>query len=62
MFAGFTNTGSPSCSASAPGVPGVSSCSRTLRHRAWGMPHCASTCLAIALSIESAEASTPEPT
>ena len=62
MLDGFTNSGSPSWSAIAVGVWGETSCSRKASHRAWSMPCWASTCLAIALSMASAEPSTPAPT
>ena len=62
MFDGFTKHGRPSSSASWAGNPGVRWWSPNARQRAWGTPLAASTCLAIALSIASAEPSTPEPT
>ena len=61
MLAGLTNNGSPSSSASEAGRPGVISCARTAGTVAWAIPLSARTCLAMALSIASAEPSTPEP-
>ncbi len=62
MFDGLTKHGRPSSAASRAGSPGVISVSRSARYLACGMPLAASTCLAIALSIASADPSTPEPT
>ena len=62
MLAGLTKAGRPRSSASSAGSPGVSSCSPNERNRACGIPAASVTCFAIALSIATAEPSTPLPT
>ena len=63
MFAGFTKTVGPSSATNRSSSPGSSrSRRRTVRHAGWGMPSASSTVFAIALSMATAEPSTPDPT
>ena len=62
MLAGLTKTGSPSASITSSAVPAPTSCSVKDSQRLCAMPCWASTCLAIALSMASAEPRTPLPT
>ena len=62
MFDGLTKHGRPSSAASSLGRPGRHLVLGEGPVAAWAMPLAASTCLAIALSIASAEPSTPAPT
>ena len=63
MLAGFTNTGRPSCcTACATRDASARSSSRNATNRGWAMPSAANTRLVVALSIDTALPSTPEPT
>ncbi len=62
MLAGFTNSGRPSSSMVACRARSLRSASRHARYRGCGMPAAPVTCLAMALSIATAEPSTPLPT
>ena len=62
MFAGFTNTGQPSSVSTRPARVSSTAASRTARWRTMGRPAAAATVLAMALSMLSADPSTPVPT
>ena len=62
MLQGLMNSGRPSRAATVSAVCGPISCSASPSQRACSMPWWASTCFAMALSMASADPSTPLPT